>query len=238
MRNAVIQPITSEQFLIFTSDNSGGIGEKDNDEVKVPYDILAYYSFRVAVMECLAAGGEPTSIILHNFNGEGHWHSLMKGIHKGLEELEMRHINVSGSSESNFSMVQSAIGIAVAGKAKHVKRSMPSFRPEFGWAVIGKPLVGQGVMDHSSFVIPLEMFKSLSALEDVYLWPVGSKGIQAELEQIFHKDFKVNSELDLHASAGPSTCTIVSYPINHEEEIHSKCRELFYPLEMIDRIKG
>lgn len=238
MRNAVIQPITSEQFLILTSDNSGGIGEKENDEVKVPYDILAYYSLRVAVMECLAAGGEPTSIILHNFNGEVHWHTLVKGIHKGLEELEMQHVDVSGSSESNFSMIQSAIGIAVAGKAKDVKRSMPSIHSEIGWAVIGKPLVGKDVMDYSSFVIPLEMFKSLSTHEDVYLWPVGSKGIQAELEQIFQRNIEVNSELDLHASAGPSTCTIVSYPINREEEIHSICRDLFYPLEMIDRIKG
>ncbi len=235
MRNAIIQPIPSEQFLILTSDNSGGIGEKEDDEVKVPYDILSYYSFRVAVMECLAAGGEPTSIILHNFNGDLHWHKLMKGIHKGLDELDMQHVDVSGSSESNFLMTQSAIGITVAGKAEYVKRHMPSLRSKFVWAVIGKPLVGEKVIEQSSSVLPLEMFKSLSLFEGVYLWPVGSKGIRTELEQIFYKDIKVSSELDLHASAGPSTCTIVSYPINREDTIHSICGELLYPLEIIEQ---
>lgn len=58
MRNAVVIPLNDEESLVITSDNSGGIGTKEQDLVKVPYEVTGYYLFRVAVMECIAAGGK------------------------------------------------------------------------------------------------------------------------------------------------------------------------------------
>ena len=46
----------NSETLVLASDNSGGIGLKDMDMVKTPYDVVAYYGFRVAVMEWIALG--------------------------------------------------------------------------------------------------------------------------------------------------------------------------------------
>ena len=62
----------NSETLVLASDNSGGIGLKDMDMVKTPYDIVAYYGFRVAVMECMAAGGAPISVVCIIFAGMIH----------------------------------------------------------------------------------------------------------------------------------------------------------------------
>ena len=59
MMDALTAPFDDESSLVIACDNSGGIGMKEGDVVKVPYEVTAYYSFRVAVMECIAAGGTP-----------------------------------------------------------------------------------------------------------------------------------------------------------------------------------
>ncbi|MFL6559685.1 MAG: ATP-binding protein, partial [Bacillus sp. (in: firmicutes)] len=65
MRDIVRIPFNGEDSLIIACDNSGAIGMKEHDLVRVPYETVAYYAFRVAVMECIAAGGVPISVLLH-----------------------------------------------------------------------------------------------------------------------------------------------------------------------------
>ena len=65
--------LNENEVLVLASDNSGGIGLKDMDMVKTPYDVVAYYGFRVAVMECMASGGAPISVVMHNFCGDDPW---------------------------------------------------------------------------------------------------------------------------------------------------------------------
>ena len=85
--DALIIPLNDTEELVVASDNSGSIGKKPFDEISVPYDIVGYSVFRVAYMECAAAGGVPFSIIMHNFNGDDVWGSLINGIRRGFTEL-------------------------------------------------------------------------------------------------------------------------------------------------------
>ena len=117
MKRDVTEIILNEnEVLVLASDNSGGIGLKDLDMVKAPYDVLAYYGLRVAVMECMAAGAVPISVVMHNFCGDDPWNALVSGIEKGLHELGMTNVPITGSTESNFSLLQSALGMIVIGK--------------------------------------------------------------------------------------------------------------------------
>lgn len=59
MRDAIIIRLNQDESPVITSDNSGAIGMKEQDVVNVPYDIVGYYSFRVAVMRCMATGARP-----------------------------------------------------------------------------------------------------------------------------------------------------------------------------------
>ncbi|WP_342028051.1 ATP-binding protein [Mesobacillus persicus] len=217
-------PFNQEEELVIASDNSGAIGMKVDDEVKVPYETVAYFSFRVAAMECISAGGEPFAVTLQNFCGELAWEHLRAGIEEGLEELGLAEVEITGSTESNFSLKQSAIGVTILGKKKISKLDKQlNYSPQLEIAVIGSPLVGNEVIEKGAEVVPLSTFYEINSLENVSTLPVGSKGILFELNQLFSNlkfsETDINSNIDLMKSSGPSTCFIVVYPIEKQDEI-------------------
>ena len=153
-------PFHEDGALIIASDNSGAIGLKPgNDLVHVPYETVAYYSFRVAVMECIAAGGDPFSVVLHNFCGNEPWAMLTRGIQKGLVELHLQDVPITGSTESNFSLLQSALGMIVIGKRDRVIPEETILLDQMEFAVIGSPLVGEEVLNKEGEVLPLSLFQ-------------------------------------------------------------------------------
>lgn len=228
MRNALLLPFSEEESIIIATDNSGAIGLKDMDEVHVPYEAVAYYCFRVAVMECLAAGGQPFAVIMQNFCGDAAWFELLTGIYRGLEELELDEVKISGSTESNFSMVQSAVSITILGKKENsrtVKNTANLDQKKMDVAVIGTPLVGYEVLENEKDVVPLALMKQLSARQDVITWPVGSKGIFYELnrmlpQKIFSEE-EIVTDIDIYKSSGPATCFIIVFPKEKRGEIKS-----------------
>jgi hypothetical protein len=234
MRDVITIPLNGEESLIIASDNSGAIGMKEHDHVQVSYETVAYYSFRVAVMECIAAGGKPFSVVLHNFCGNDSWGKLVKGIEKGLEELNLQDVSITGSTESNFHLQQSAIGLVALGK-KHVdKQNELQFSSHLKFAVIGSPLVGNEVVDFANQVVPLSIFLEVSKLKDVIIWPVGSKGILTELNQMFPTMVftreRLGINLDVLKSSGPSTCFIVVFDKAQEAEIKRLATGYFHSL--------
>ncbi len=223
MRDVQILNIGKET-LVVASDNSGAIGLKKLDAVQVPYDIVGYYTFRVAAMECYSAGAIPETVILQNFCGEESWEELVKGITKGLLELGEPNVPISGSTESNFSLVQSAVGLMVLGnRTSHAPMSAIPFLEDTKVAVIGLPLVGNEVIEQEAEVAPLRLVKELSQLDDAALLPVGSKGILYELNRLFsNRTFlksEVNSVVNLEKTSGPSTCFLIAFPVDKEHKV-------------------
>src|SRR5699024_11435913 len=96
----------------------GEIGMNDLDEVQVKNLTDSDYAFRVAYMECCASGSTPFSIILHNFNDQTVWNELIEGINFGLAEVNLNNIPITGSTETNFALNQSALGLVILGKKK------------------------------------------------------------------------------------------------------------------------
>lgn len=222
---------TSE--LIIAADNSGAIGEKEADAVHVSYDVMSYYTFRVTYMELVAAGGHPSSIIMHNFNAEDAWEGLLKGIRKGQEEVGLSNLKVSGSTETNFSLSQSALGFVMIGR-----REKPAAKPlakELNLSIIGYPLVGNDVLLYSEKVAPLRLFKEISELEGVVLLrPVSSKGIAYEINRQFGQhEVSYPDTIDPYGSGGPATSFIVVYDIKIREKIEELAKDY---LAMTSRI--
>ncbi|MCM3600738.1 ATP-binding protein [Robertmurraya korlensis] len=206
-----------KETLVVASDNSGAIGLKKLDAVQVPYDIVGYYTFRVAAMECYSAGAIPEAVILQNFCGEEAWEGLVKGITRGLLELDVPDIPINGSTESNFALVQSAVGLSVLGKrTSYAPLSASPFLEDTKVAVIGLPLVGNEVIEQEAEVAPLRLVKELSKLDDAVLLPVGSKGILYKLNRLFsNRNFlknEVTSVMNIEKTSGPSTCFLIAFP--------------------------
>lgn len=232
MRDVQVIPWQETEELVIAVDNSGAIGEKEKDEVSVSYALVSYYSFRVAVMECMAAGAKPMAVILQNFCGDSAWNQLNQGINTGIRELSLDHsIQISGSTESNFSLQQSVVGITVLGRRKsnYKQRQIPKKM----YAVIGCPLVGEEVLLHKDRIAPLSLFYQLLQQNKYVLQPVGSKGIAYELEQLMEERVdKLSCALDIYKSSGPATCFIVQYEKEHEKELIHQAGMYFHKLFM------
>ncbi|MGG3470667.1 ATP-binding protein [Neobacillus pocheonensis] len=236
MRDIISVPFGNEDTLIVACDNSGAIGMKEQDHVHVPYETVAYFSFRVAAMECIAAGGQPMCVVLHNFCGNEPWDELVMGIQKGLKELGLKDIPITGSSESNFSLHQSAIGLIILGKRTDSKWVDLHYSPQLKFAVIGQPLVGPEVVEQAEQIVPLSLFQKVAKLQEVMIWPVGSKGILFELNQMFQDvTFSldmVSADVDILKSSGPATCFIVVYHADDEEKVKNSTGDFFLRLQI------
>ncbi|KIL52693.1 AIR synthase related protein [Jeotgalibacillus campisalis] len=207
-RNAA-QWTTGEAEWVITTDNSGGIGLKELDQVQAPYAAVAYYSFRTAVMDGLSAGAIPKMVLLHNFCGNEAWEDLYEGIMKGIHEMGLSGVEVSGSTESNQTMLQSAISITVMGERfRHFK-----LNEELDWSLEGEPLEGIDVLMFPDKIVSLARAAEIAKdPKTAVLWPVGSKGIAFEWERL-HKQYGwPQSTLPFRQnpskSAGPATCFI------------------------------
>ncbi|WP_026580715.1 hypothetical protein [Bacillus sp. J33] len=236
MRDVLSFPFNSEEVIVVASDNSGAIGEKEQDSVKVPYETVSYYSFRVAVMECLSAGAEPFAVTLQNFCGDNAWDRLLKGIKRGAGELGLMDLQITGSTESNFTLHQSAVGLSVLGKKQGKVHTEPIiYTNQANIAVIGSPLVGGELIEREAEAAPLKLFQVINTIDEVLTLPIGSKGILNELNGLFSnmtfKDNDLEGDLDLWKSAGPSTCFAAVYPNKKAEEIRKLAGRYFHILK-------
>lgn len=205
MRNA----IKIDETTVVTIDNSGCIGEKELDAVHVSNELTAYFSARVALLEQWCAGAEPSNIFISNFTGDEAWKSYVKGIELAFDEIGLAMPTVHGSTESNFMSLQSGISVMFVGKVQY-----EISKENLQWFVVGKPLVGQEVIDESQHVAKLKEIYNLIQLKIAkQIWPVGSKGILNELERIFPgRQFECS--LDTKKTSGPATAVIVG--LSHE----------------------
>lgn len=230
-RDALVIPFNDKEELVIASDNSGSIGMKPLDDVEVPYHIVSYFTFRVAYMECVVAGGTPLSINLMNFNGNEAWDGLTKGINQGIEEVGINELPITGSTESNFTLKQSAMSMTIIGKREVSKNQKESLKEgQYNIAVIGKPLVGYEVINNQEKVAPLYLFQWFSEQKDVFtILPVGSKGIAYELTKVWpNHNITFSNEIDVIKSAGPATCFIVIYAKEFHEEVVNKAKNLLH----------
>ena len=247
MRNAVVIPLNDEESLVITSDNSGGIGTKEQDLVKIPYEVTGYYLFRVAVMECIAAGARPSSAVIQNFSGEEAWDELIKGVCKGLAELDMENLPVTGSTETNFLLSQSAVGINVIGLKYNKDARDFSASDKISVGLVGLPLLGGEVVSQADDVAPLSVFGRLcTAVVDAAVWPVGSKGVLHELKRMIaelklpvngaalHKDLLSGCDVDGLKSGGPGTCFLIAYLPEREQTIKEIAGRHFRKLFVFD----
>ena len=204
MRNA----LKLANGFVVTTDNSGGIGQKQADLVYAPNEIVSYFAARVALLEQWAAHAQVESVLIHNFTGDAAWQDYLQGVKQLLKEMELERVLVTGSTETNMELLQSAMSVTMIGVGREVVNS------DVTWFIYGQPFVGNDVLENSKTIADLKKVKQ--AMEDGWvtkIWPVGSKGIQAEARIMLANDkLLVHSDVDVEKSAGPSTVVLLGIP--------------------------
>lgn len=207
MRNAVLLP----NGLVLTTDNSAGIGEKEEDIVQVDDEIVAYFAARVTLMEQLAAQSNPFSIVIHNFSGNKSWKKYVAGIEKLFLELDLHCPVITGSTESNMKTLQSAIAVTMIGEKKEVNVE------DFTWYVYGLPSIGEEVLTQPEKIADIKkIWDAVNGGLVQKVWPVGSSGIGEECKRL-----GLRCELgdwDIEKSAGPATSVLLGITNNRIDE--------------------
>lgn len=227
-RDLTIVDITPEQRMVISCDSSGGIGDKEADVVKVNPEVLGYYTTQVALMELLATGATPITVV--NTLGvemEQTGKRIISGIKRALRPLNLvDDILVTGSTEENIPVCQTSMGITIIGI---IDRS--NWRPkkaESGDLIvaIGVPKVGQEVVEDNGREI-MSVGLLLELLEKSYIkdiLPVGSKGIDYEINVMastsdLNCKIYENIDIDIHKTAGPATCVIIAINKDDYEDL-------------------
>ncbi|MCK4261200.1 MAG: hypothetical protein KAX49_19655 [Halanaerobiales bacterium] len=239
-RDLTLISINEEQILVVACDSSGGIGSKEKDIIKVSPEIVGYFTTFVALAEVLSVGAKPmvvTNTLSTEMNDTGN--KIIEGIKKVIEPLE-NEIILTGSTEENFSVCQTGMGITVIGTM--FSEDWRRIRTKSGSiaVVVGLPKVGDeikmGDLEILSISVLLDM-RDNSFVEEIL--PVGSKGILYEAQEMARTNnltFTLDAEtsIPLYKSAGPATCAIISLKPESYDQFKI---QLSLPVQKIGKFK-
>lgn len=240
-RDLTLININNNQTLVISCDSSGGIGNKENDVVKTSPEITGYYAAQVAMMEILAFGAKPITVVdtlSVEMNDTGK--RIINGIKKALEPLDFDMSNlITGSTEENIPVTQTGMGITIIGIVDNKRWKRPCTQAGLISVVVGLPKLGDEVVSNNNKTI-MDISRLLELKQNKYIkeiLPVGSKGILYELEQIANTnninfELEKNIGIDLKKTGGPSTCVVISMEEDKYEELKA---EFSIPVNKIGR---
>ena len=219
-------------IYVLASDSNAGIGALPGDTLAKDPAEVGYSAAKVPLMEVIAAGADPFLLTnslggpLDDYGGE-----ILAGIRAALAEVDA-DITVTGSDETNIPTRQTAVGVSVLGRASVPDIRWGSTRDGDLVVAVGYPRDGlyrpyaEGDADVAS-VADLRRVARLAGVHE--LLPVGSKGVGYEARQLADGVGGTlvllgGHPLDLAASAGASTCFLVTLPTSAMPELRAATR--------------
>ncbi len=241
-RDLSLIDLNEENTLVIACDSTGAIGSKKYDQVKVDNRLIGYTSSMVALMEVLAFGARPVTVV-NNLcvEMEPSGREILVGVRDALEELDEFNMEyLTGTTEENIESLQTGIGITVIG----IKPRELSYRTEAGdlAVVLGLPKLGDEIREDMEEGLNeiMTVRKMVELRKKPYIkeiLPVGSKGIAYEWAELCRTN-SLDSEiipdlmLNLGKSAGPASCSIVSL---REEDFEKLEKDMDIPVTKIGR---
>jgi len=204
--------------LAVACDSLGAIGPKKGDRVRVPGYVVGRFLCRVPLMELLAVGAEPRLVVCTlSVEPEPTGRAIMDGIR---DEMCLAGLDpgaaVLGSTEKNVPTSQTGAGVTALGRLDRLRWGRG--RRGDMVVVVGLPQVGAEVSlddPHTADLPTLRLALGCGAVGDVV--PVGSRGIAAEATDLAGRsgcgfEPAADPPVDMRASAGPSTCFLLTVP--------------------------
>lgn len=223
-RDLTIIPVGTNQSMVIACDMSAGIGEAVHDLLKVPYTMVGAYAARVVLIELLAFGATPillTNLVGNHFETVGQ--AVLQGIREEIALAKLFNVEINGSSEENMVPTSTSVGVTGMGIINSTEYSMSTIGAGDCIYCVGKPLVGQAVIDELESIVTYDDIYALQKIDFVKeIIPVGSQGIREECfsltkatKKCSHETLLFNEALSdtfLSTSAGPATCVLVVVP--------------------------
>jgi hypothetical protein len=229
-RDILLLKIDRTRILAVSCDAAGSIGSKPLDRIRADPRLVGRLTARVALMELLAIGADPIAIsgtfcVEPKPTGD----LLIEGIRQELRHAHLDNIPIACSSEKNFKVKQTGIGLTAMGFVR--KSVLKIGRCVEGDDVIalGEPHVGHDVIyPERKQQIPdtLDVVKLRKNAYVHELIPVGSRGVLYETKVMTKNSglyFETSDPqpIKLKKSAGPATVLLLAIREGHLNSIRS-----------------
>jgi hypothetical protein len=221
-RDVLLFEFPSGDVLVVGCDSAGGVGPKPLDKVKVDGYTLGKFTARAALMEVLSVGACPVCVVdALGVEPEPTGAEILTGIRDEAEKAGLdRRLAVTGSTEKNFAVEQTGIGVTVIGTCKRKELKIGVSSPSDIIVALGTPCVGDEVIpaEKDGKIADTTDALKLRKLEFIHeMIPVGSMGISHEIKTLADGSklkFKLanQQEIDVRKSAGPATVILASLP--------------------------
>ncbi|RLF15981.1 MAG: hypothetical protein DRJ97_02495 [Thermoprotei archaeon] len=219
LRDLVIIELPSIGYMVVSCDSIGSVGPNPLDEVKVNGRIVGKFLARVALMEVMSVNAQPIACaVTLSINQGSQVAEILDGVR---EELSEAGVNLPEeafimSTEKNFKVSQTGVGIAIMGLARDLKTGK-ALRGDL-LVAIGKPCVGIEVLDgeERDQIADLKDLAKLMRKDYVHeVIPVGSKGIIHEALTLARNSSLTlklfdSPHINLYKSAGPATVLLAA----------------------------
>ena len=199
---------------------------------------LGKFTARVALMETIAIGARPKCISATISLERGRIScDILAGLREEVSLLDYE-IPIVSSTENNFTVKQSGLGVTVIGIVNRASMRLGKSRRDDVVLSIGYPFVGHEVVsaDKQGLIADLSDVMRLARLAFVHdIIPVGSRGIDHEtttLAKDSHLRFigATLSKIDSRQSAGPGTVILCSAQV---ERIQDLTKSIQKPLNIV-----
>ena len=227
VRDLVIVDINEKERMVIACDSSGSIGNKRYDLLQVEPFITGKYTVRVGLLEILCSGAEVITIV-DNVCAEMEptGREIIRGINSELKLAKIDDVPLTGSTEENFEVFATGVGITVIGIIDKDKLKVNNIKSNSVIYSIGIPKVGDEIdFYNDNDIFGYETLYDIKDLEGVYeIVPVGSKGILYEAISLATNNGKKfiqneNLNVDIKRSCGPATVVIVAIDKSLEDYI-------------------
>ena len=242
-RDVELFRLDNKRVMVISCDSSGAIGPKPLDHVKVDGATVGKFTARVALMETMSIGAEPICLSVSLcVEPSPTGLDIVKGIRRELRTAGFATASMVQSSEKNFLVQQTGVGVAVTGIALSKNLRVGNCRRGDTVLAIGTPLVGLEVVsaERANSVADLEDVCCLLDLPFVHeIMPVGSTGILKEARVMaagsqLRLDLNPHMQVDVKKSAGPATVLLCSTPRRCVPKIRDSIHK---PLSIIGELR-
>ena len=221
-RDVLIFEFSNGEAMVVGCDSAGGIGPKSLDKVRVDGYTLVKFTARVALMEVLSTGAKPICVVdTLSVEPEPTGIEILEGIKEEAKKVGLDpELAVMGSSEKNFTVEQTGIGVTVIGMTGKVSLRIGVSEPEDIVVAVGIPCVGAEViyaekMGKTADASDVLKLRDMEFVHEII--PVGSEGIVHEIRMLAEGSnlklkFTKKPMIDVKKSAGPATVVLASLP--------------------------
>lgn len=220
-RDLTLLDLQEDYFLVIACDSAGGIGDKVHDIVRTAPRTVGYHTAKVAMMEILSVHGVPL-IVSNTLSVEMDptGKEIIRGIEELLKEYDSAHdIALTGSTEENFPVSVTGIGVTVLGKVEKSHWPPKRTKRDHLAVMVGEAQCGVEVLrTEEKHRLTLQHVRCIRDLPYVFeVVPGGSKGLIHEIKLIeSSSQLRFQGEESgmrtLQKSCGPATALLVTLP--------------------------